>query len=205
MNFTLEIHTGDGETNPLHRVIRLLHEVAKQVENHPGGDGRDFQGNTCKWRTLSEPAAKDSDLQQVIKWLERLKDESPQNAVSWIETACNTLNINLTPVASVPAVIPLPPLADRDQRPQQSGWAPGFYGNQCVICGSAFIGDKRAVACAPCAYAAPSEPRDERAEFEKWHKATHGTHLDRNKDDDYVGHVAQARWQAWKARSGGAS
>lgn len=33
-----------------------------------------------------------------------------------------------------------------------NGWAPGSYANKCSICGSEFLGDKRAIACADCAY-----------------------------------------------------
>ena len=48
-------------------------------------------------------------------------------------------------------------LADykRDDRPKHGGWAPGSYCNKCCDCGAGFIGDKRAVACADCAYGPP--------------------------------------------------
>ena len=59
-----------------------------------------------------------------------------------------------------------PPLADEfesttvgerkrpkeDSRPQKGGWAPGGYLNDCQKCAARFIGDKRAVFCADCAY-----------------------------------------------------
>ncbi len=41
-----------------------------------------------------------------------------------------------------------------DDRPQRLGWAPGGYVCMCSRCGRGFIGDKRAVNCADCAYAA---------------------------------------------------
>lgn len=41
----------------------------------------------------------------------------------------------------------------QDDRPKRLGWAPGFYMCRCVICQGGFIGDKRAVNCADCAYA----------------------------------------------------
>lgn len=39
-----------------------------------------------------------------------------------------------------------------DDRPMNGAWAPGNYLNQCNRCGEQFIGDKRAVVCADCAY-----------------------------------------------------
>jgi len=39
-----------------------------------------------------------------------------------------------------------------DLRPQKKAWAPGLYMNICADCGKQFIGDKRAIQCAPCAY-----------------------------------------------------
>jgi len=42
-----------------------------------------------------------------------------------------------------------------DQRPQRFGWAPGSYLCHCSTCKKKFVGDKRAITCAPCAYAAP--------------------------------------------------
>jgi hypothetical protein len=50
-----------------------------------------------------------------------------------------------------------------DQRPKRYGWAPGSYLNHCHGIGckdledSTFIGDKRAIMCADCAYALPDE------------------------------------------------
>lgn len=46
----------------------------------------------------------------------------------------------------------LPTLGEFDQRPQRFAWAPGNYSCKCWTCGKAFIGDKRAALCAPCAY-----------------------------------------------------
>jgi hypothetical protein len=39
-----------------------------------------------------------------------------------------------------------------DDRPQRLGWAPGGYMCLCSQCEEHFIGDKRAVQCADCAY-----------------------------------------------------
>ena len=39
-----------------------------------------------------------------------------------------------------------------DHRPRNGGWAPGNYTNECCDCGEKFVGDKRAVQCADCAY-----------------------------------------------------
>lgn len=39
-----------------------------------------------------------------------------------------------------------------DARPKLKGWAPGGYIGRCGDCKSEFIGDKRAVQCAKCAY-----------------------------------------------------
>lgn len=40
-----------------------------------------------------------------------------------------------------------------DDRPQMLGWAPGGYMCLCRVCEEHFIGDKRAIQCADCAYA----------------------------------------------------
>lgn len=40
-----------------------------------------------------------------------------------------------------------------DERPKRKGWAPGPYICVCLVCRQQFIGDKRAIDCAPCAYA----------------------------------------------------
>lgn len=40
-----------------------------------------------------------------------------------------------------------------DDRPQRLGWAPGGYVCLCRQCETHFIGDKRAIQCADCAYA----------------------------------------------------
>jgi len=45
----------------------------------------------------------------------------------------------------------------QDYRPQRGGWAPGLYLCQCRKCSSSFIGDKRAVECAECAYKVQTE------------------------------------------------
>lgn len=39
-----------------------------------------------------------------------------------------------------------------DTRPPNGAWAPGNYECLCVSCRESFIGDKRAMACAECAY-----------------------------------------------------
>ena len=43
-------------------------------------------------------------------------------------------------------------LTKKDERPPKGGWAPGFYECNCLSCGIAFEGDKRARQCADCAY-----------------------------------------------------
>jgi hypothetical protein len=48
-----------------------------------------------------------------------------------------------------------------DARPRRYGWAPGKYMNTCVDCKCTFIGDKRALECADCAYARPDAPRQD--------------------------------------------
>lgn len=42
-----------------------------------------------------------------------------------------------------------------DSRPKLYGWAPGSYWCVCAGCGEHFIGDKRALSCADCAYKQP--------------------------------------------------
>jgi hypothetical protein len=39
-----------------------------------------------------------------------------------------------------------------DNRPARGAWAPGHYVCKCSYCSKHFIGDKRAVTCADCAY-----------------------------------------------------
>jgi hypothetical protein len=43
-------------------------------------------------------------------------------------------------------------LGNKDERPQMGAWAPGNYSGKCIVCGGYFMGDKRALSCAPCAY-----------------------------------------------------
>lgn len=43
-------------------------------------------------------------------------------------------------------------LDSSDKRPQRGGWAPGNYRCTCSGCKIVFVGDKRAVQCADCAY-----------------------------------------------------
>lgn len=50
-----------------------------------------------------------------------------------------------------------------DDRPQRGSWAPGTYCNNCPTCEQNFIGDKRALSCADCAYAPP------KPEQHSWH------------------------------------
>lgn len=45
-----------------------------------------------------------------------------------------------------------------DTRPKRHRWAPGAYMCTCDLCGKTFQGDKRAIHCAPCAYARPDQP-----------------------------------------------
>ena len=42
--------------------------------------------------------------------------------------------------------------AKDDKRPCNNGWCPGSYTCTCAVCRDIFIGDKRAVVCADCAY-----------------------------------------------------
>jgi len=39
-----------------------------------------------------------------------------------------------------------------DKREQKGAWGPGNYANTCFSCNEQFVGDKRAVMCADCAY-----------------------------------------------------
>ena len=42
--------------------------------------------------------------------------------------------------------------AKEDIRPCNNGWCPGSYMNTCAVCRDLFIGVKRVVVCADCAY-----------------------------------------------------
>jgi hypothetical protein len=46
----------------------------------------------------------------------------------------------------------IPKRVERNDRPQRGAWAPGDYLCRCIRCKVTFIGDKRAVMCADCAY-----------------------------------------------------
>lgn len=41
---------------------------------------------------------------------------------------------------------------ERDKRPELGGWCPGSYEGVCCKCSKRFIGHKRAIVCADCAY-----------------------------------------------------
>lgn len=43
-------------------------------------------------------------------------------------------------------------LRNPDARPVYAGWAPGNYERVCADCRWTFVGDKRAIRCAACAY-----------------------------------------------------
>lgn len=45
------------------------------------------------------------------------------------------------------------PVPKEDSRPRKNSWAPGDYYCKCLDCKETFIGDKRALTCADCAYA----------------------------------------------------
>ncbi|WP_316200870.1 MULTISPECIES: hypothetical protein [unclassified Bradyrhizobium] len=47
---------------------------------------------------------------------------------------------------------------DGDKRPKLHGWAPGDYISRCFSCDEQFIGDKRAIHCADCAYGTKEHP-----------------------------------------------
>ncbi len=53
----------------------------------------------------------------------------------------------------------------KDDRPKLFTWAPGEYINECPQCDEKFIGDKRAIICADCAYSY-EEKESEPFEFE---------------------------------------
>lgn len=57
------------------------------------------------------------------------------------------------------------PTYKNDSRPQRGLWAPGNYLNKCGTCGVQYIGDKRSMDCADCAYAEPP-PESPQAEGE---------------------------------------
>lgn len=54
-----------------------------------------------------------------------------------------------------------------DDRPHRGAWAPGTYCCSCASCGDKFMGDKRAVSCADCAYA-PPKPAQHTAHIVDW-------------------------------------
>jgi len=41
---------------------------------------------------------------------------------------------------------------DADKRPPINGWSPGMYTRRCGVCESEYLGGKRSMVCAPCAY-----------------------------------------------------
>ena len=41
---------------------------------------------------------------------------------------------------------------ERDHRQHKGAWAPGYYSHSCHKCKTEFLGDKRAMICADCAY-----------------------------------------------------
>jgi formylmethanofuran dehydrogenase subunit E len=44
-------------------------------------------------------------------------------------------------------------MPEKDERPKKDGWATGWYINiKCNKCHKPYMGDKRSVTCAPCAY-----------------------------------------------------
>jgi hypothetical protein len=77
----------------------------------------------------------------VAQWNNRAAAPAPSEAPNITEAAPNT-----TPEGE--------PKWKLDSRPKKGGWAPGDYHQCCHICRCEFIGDKRAITCADCAYEA---------------------------------------------------
>jgi hypothetical protein len=51
-------------------------------------------------------------------------------------------------------------MSAKDKREVRGAWGPGEYFNSCFECDETFIGDKRALSCAPCAYRDNGRDRD---------------------------------------------
>ena len=52
-----------------------------------------------------------------------------------------------------------------DNRPAKGLWLPGKYCGICKVCGDPYIGDRRSVSCADCAYDRPNDlPKAKREE-----------------------------------------
>ncbi len=70
---------------------------------------------------------------------------------------------------------------DRDLRPPKGSWAPGYYLCLCRQCHQHFTGEKRASACADCAYQTfkPLHPVESPPEEDPWKQTgLTGTELD---------------------------
>jgi len=94
-----------------------------------------------------------------------------------------------------------------DDRPARRGWAPGEYTNLCCRCGDNFIGDKRAMTCADCAYSLPEEPprlspeEIELAAFEAWWLSKGHAKPLRGITRCYSDNYVQWAWEAWLGRA----
>ena len=79
-----------------------------------------------------------------------------------------------------------------DERPRRGLWAPGGYDHKCIRCSELFIGDKRAVECADCAYKEPdATPETERIRYHGWHWY-HG--IGNSRDSDGVRQFYSQHW-----------
>ena len=93
-----------------------------------------------------------ASTEQLKEWLryELIGDAqiSPNNPLVDVEPTITDSCIELTGISKTESISD----AKIDDRPQLGFWAPGNYINRCTQCEDLFIGDKRAVVCADCAY-----------------------------------------------------
>ena len=91
-----------------------------------------------------------NNCQDCLRW------EGKEND---LRSRCSLLGLQVGRFGTCPKFTRRPPdwsCLVADKRPARGWWAPGDYMNTCRKCGKGFVGDKRAVHCADCAYAGPT-------------------------------------------------
>jgi hypothetical protein len=96
-----------------------------------------------------EYTIKDFDPGLGVNNTSRIIFEEKQDTLEWADE----ISVDLVTSAELPKEPPLVTNFGKvDTRPQKGAWAPGSYARRCGGCEEMFVGDKRALNCADCAY-----------------------------------------------------
>lgn len=130
-------HPEDLMEDEQEKILAMFDELRKRAERYVA----------CVWcgklvMELEEYPKDPEDFKKIVKMCQDHDTQCPDNPLA---KRIRELEKKCRPYTT-------PHLGSRDTRPPNGGWAPGSYMCKCFNCNEQFIGDKRAVRCAPCAY-----------------------------------------------------